>query len=162
MNDNPFEDVLEFHTVGGQQRRPLPELPILGSQKERNFYRQAEKVLSSLSDRCKNDFGDSEQALRMRLILEETAELLEALSEGNIEKTADALVDLNYVVLGAGVTWGINLAELHNEVHAANMRKFPGGKAIRDENGKVLKPEGWTGPDVEAVLENQTALFLEE
>jgi predicted HAD superfamily Cof-like phosphohydrolase len=158
---NSFKDVLEFHTVAGQQRRATPELPESSSQEETDFFAHASKVVKQLSDKART-FTTSEAALRSRLILEETAELLEALSQNDLEGVADALVDLDYVVLGSGVTWGVNMNELHDEVHRANMAKFPGGKATLDENGKVIKPKGWKAPDVEGTLKTQTPLFTEE
>ena len=39
------------------------------------------------------------------------------------------------------------------EVHRSNMAKVgPGGKVLRREDGKILKPEGWTPPDLKGVL----------
>jgi predicted HAD superfamily Cof-like phosphohydrolase len=37
------------------------------------------------------------------------------------------------------------------EVHRSNMAKLEGGVRKR-EDGKILKPEGWTPPDVEGVM----------
>jgi len=38
------------------------------------------------------------------------------------------------------------------EVHRSNMAKLVDGKVIRREDGKVLKPEGWTPPDVKGAM----------
>lgn len=47
----------------------------------------------------------------------------------------------------------INLDVLLEEVHRANMSKLgPDGKPIYRADGKVLKPKGWTAPDVAGVL----------
>jgi predicted HAD superfamily Cof-like phosphohydrolase len=114
--------------------------------------------------------------LRLRLILEEFQELVEAHTDDefgqppslrrafefieqwireravfsvDLPATADALADLDYVIAGTRLTYGIPGAEVAAEVHASNMRKV-GGKP--DENGKLQKPDGWTPPDVEGVL----------
>lgn len=55
------------------------------------------------------------------------------------------LADLIYVAVGAALELGIPLGAVWAEVHTANMRKVGGG---RRGDGKVLKPEGWTPPDV--------------
>lgn len=93
--------------------------------------------------------GGETDALRLRLISEEADELREAVERQDIVATADALADLIYVAIGAAITWGIPLDDVWREVHASNMRK-EGGPTRAD--GKILKPEGWTPPDVAGVL----------
>jgi predicted HAD superfamily Cof-like phosphohydrolase len=83
------------------------------------------------------------------LIHEEWEETRNAIRLGNIEKIADGLVDLLYVVIGAGVEYGIDLDAVWKEVHAANMRKDGGG--VRDD-GKIMKPVGWIGPNIRRAL----------
>lgn len=65
---------------------------------------------------------------------------------------ADALADLAYVIEGANLEFGINSEPILAEVHRANMAK--GGGPVR-EDGKRLKPEGWTPPDVAGELRKQ-------
>jgi predicted HAD superfamily Cof-like phosphohydrolase len=117
-------------------------------------------------------------ALRVRLIAEEFEELLVALepklkpgivadvenwldaravlvekneqSEPDVVAAADALTDITYVTLGAGVAWGILLHYVFAEVHRSNMAKKDG--EVRPD-GKRLKPPGWTPPDVAGVIE---------
>jgi predicted HAD superfamily Cof-like phosphohydrolase len=116
--------------------------------------------------------------MRVRLIAEEFDELLLALGPGHrgrcnyvteaiedwLDKynngrwipgaphdpsVADALADLAYVTVGANVAWGLPAAEVFDEVHRSNMAK-QGGE--RRADGKILKPAGWTPPDVAGVL----------
>lgn len=92
--------------------------------------------------------------LRMNLIEEEFKELKASYSTGDVIGFIDALQDLKYVIYGAELALGISGEEHFAEVHEANMRKLgPDGKPIYREDGKVLKPEGWTGPDHQKVLE---------
>jgi predicted HAD superfamily Cof-like phosphohydrolase len=57
------------------------------------------------------------------------------------------------VIYGAELALGIHSDDHFEEVHGANMRKLgPDGKPIYREDGKVLKPEGWTGPDHAKIL----------
>lgn len=96
--------------------------------------------------------------LRTALISEELLELTKALQEHDMEDTADALADLIYVCIGMAVTMGIDLREVWNEVQKANMAKEGGG---RREDGKILKPVGWTPPDIAAALRRGNVAGLE-
>ena len=56
-------------------------------------------------------------ALRFSLIDEEAKEFDEAVANDDYVEMADALADLEYVVQGAGVSFGINLDKLYQERH---------------------------------------------
>jgi predicted HAD superfamily Cof-like phosphohydrolase len=70
----------------------------------------------------------------------------------NMVELADGMADLDYVVEGTRLEFGIDGAPIAAEVHRANMAKAGGPVA---PNGKRLKPEGWTPPDIEGVLRRQ-------
>ena len=72
--------------------------------------------------------------------------------ERDFTKAADGLIDMEYVILGTHETMGINSTPLWKEVQKANMRKE--GGATRDD-GKIMKPAGWVGPDIEGALRAQ-------
>lgn len=104
-----------------------------------------------------------DRRLRAELILEEAMETIEALGfnvtaevwesvndEPDWVGFIDGLCDLIYVACGAAVTMGIDLDPFWDEVQRANMGKA-GGPVRAD--GKVLKPEGWRGPDIEGTLD---------
>jgi predicted HAD superfamily Cof-like phosphohydrolase len=61
----------------------------------------------------------------------------------------DALCDLLYVTYGAAVDLGVDLQPFFAEVHRSNMAKVGGRKR---EDGKWLKPAGWTPPDIAGLL----------
>lgn len=100
---------------------------------------------------------DSETGqLRLRLHEEEgVIEYAEALADGDGVAQLDALADLAYVLFGSVVSNGFThvFEEAFREVHRSNMSKFVDGKFLRDEGGKVLKPDTYTPPDLEKVLE---------
>jgi predicted HAD superfamily Cof-like phosphohydrolase len=81
-----------------------------------------------------------------KMVNDELEELRDATE--TIDQT-DALLDIIYYVLDRAVAHGMNLDPHFDIVHAANMRKFPDGVAIRRDDGKVMKPEGWYGPEAE-------------
>lgn len=64
-------------------------------------------------------------ALRIALLQEELNELKEAIDQNDIVEVADALCDLQYVLSGAVLEFGLGekFAELFNEVHRSNMSK---------------------------------------
>ena len=93
------------------------------------------------------------QKLRVDLIEEELDELQLGIDNQDIVEVADALTDLLYVIYGAGQAFGIDLDECFQEVHLSNMSKLgEDGRAIKREDGKVLKPNTYFPPDIASVL----------
>ena len=92
------------------------------------------------------------QALRDHLVTEESKELIEAINAGNLTGIADACADLIYIVLGTAISYGIDLRPIWIEVQRTNMLKE--GGSVR-EDGKILKPAGWTPPDIGNILLKQ-------
>lgn len=93
--------------------------------------------------------------LRCSLIEEEIFELEVAMDIGDLERIADGIADAIYVLVGTALAYGIDLPAVWAEVHRSNMAKV--GGPIR-EDGKRLKPEGWTPPDIADVLARQRPL----
>lgn len=87
--------------------------------------------------------------LRTRLIYEEADEFASAVEAGDLPEAIDGLCDLIYVALGAAVEFGVDLEPFFDEVHLSNLRKAGGPKRA---DGKALKPEGWTKPQIAALL----------
>jgi predicted HAD superfamily Cof-like phosphohydrolase len=58
-------------------------------------------------------------------------------------------VDQFVVTVGSLLSQGADIHGAINEVNRANMDKvWPDGTMHRDENGKIVKPAGWTEPDL--------------
>jgi predicted HAD superfamily Cof-like phosphohydrolase len=138
--------VAEFHVAMGQPIEPTPTVP-----------------------------SDERVRLRARLIAEEFFETLESLFDSlpnaldeakyytgrviggsevrvNFPEFIDGLADLDYVIEGTRLEFGVDGGPIAAEVHHANMRKV-GGK--QREDGKFLKPEGWEPPDIAGELRKQ-------
>lgn len=96
------------------------------------------------------EIGIVDHELRAKLIEEEAQELCEAIRQGDLVDTIDGMIDLMVVVLGAAVAFNINIAPFWDEVHRTNMAKVDGPI---DANGKRLKPDGWTPPQIADVIE---------
>jgi len=94
------------------------------------------------------------KALRRRMIVEEVVEeLLVAMDTDDLVEVADAGCDSIVVIIGMMIAYGIPIKECWREVHRSNMAKAqPDGSVKRREDGKVLKPEGWTPPNIYRII----------
>lgn len=97
--------------------------------------------------------SEKDFVLAHSLILEELGEWRRADTDGDLIEVADALADLLYVVYRAALAYGLPIDEIFAEVHRSNMTKFPGGKVIRREDGKILKPDTWEAPKIKEILD---------
>lgn len=90
--------------------------------------------------------------LRINLLQEELDELKEALANNDTLETLDALIDLQYVLDGAFLSFGLQSVKqaAFEEVHRSNMSKLGAdGKPIRrPEDGKVMKGPDYFRPDL--------------
>lgn len=62
--------------------------------------------------------------LRLDLINEEVGELDHAIGEDDIVEVADALGDIMYVVIGAALSFGIDIQKVFDQIHTSNMSKM--------------------------------------
>lgn len=87
-------------------------------------------------------------------VQEEIAAAIRNLSilDADLTELADACADIDYTVEGLRDESGINGKAIADEVHRSNMAKL--GGSVR-EDGKRLKPEGWTPPDIKGELDKQ-------
>lgn len=120
---NMYQDVKYFQTAVGQNIGTEPRFP-----------------------------NKTERTLRMELLMEEVKEYLEGEEKEDLENVAKELADIIYIVCGTAVSYGIPLDRVFDAVHASNMAKLVDGKPVRRDDGKILKPEGWTPPDIKKVL----------
>ncbi|HQX27500.1 MAG TPA: nucleoside triphosphate pyrophosphohydrolase family protein [Alphaproteobacteria bacterium] len=132
MKRSTLEQVREFHETYGL---PVESVP-------------------NISDQKTND-------LRINLIAEELEELQEALKNNDIVETLDALIDLQYVLDGAFLSFGLHdVKEIaFAEVHRSNMSKLgEDGKPIRRESdGKVMKGPNYFVPDMSQFIKSKKA-----
>ena len=90
--------------------------------------------------------------IRIDLLLEELEELRVASANGDIVGVADALGDLEFLVNGTALAWGIALEPIFQEVYRSNMTKAGGQKS---QEPKVIKGSNFSPPDLEPLLEAQ-------
>lgn len=95
-------------------------------------------------------------SFRMKFLEEELGEFIESAAEQDLPGMADALIDLVYVAMGTAYMLGLPWQQLWNEVQRANMSKVRAQSADESKRGSsldVIKPAGWTGPDIKRILE---------
>ena len=118
-----------------------------------NPFRDQEKFMRAC-DQSVDAMNESQYAMYVKLIDEEHQELLEAtLTEDRVEQL-DALIDILVVTIGAIHSMGADAEGAWKEVMRTNFAKVDSetGKVRKREDGKVLKPQGWTAPNLAPFL----------
>ncbi len=102
------------------------------------------------------DIDHALAGLRVALLEEEVGEFVAASERGDLNGIADALADIVYVAYGTALTYGIDLDAVLQEVHRSNTSKLGSdGHPLIRHDGKVLKSEQYSPPDIESVLRLQ-------
>lgn len=102
-------------------------------------------------DQTVGEINSSQFGMYKRLIAEEYNELQEA--KNQLEEL-DALIDILVVTVGAIHSMGADGEGAWNEVMRTNFAKIDAetGRVRKREDGKVLKPEGWSPPELRPYL----------
>ena len=95
--------------------------------------------------------------LYTKLIQEEVDELWAANGAADPKECLDALIDILVVTVGAIHSLGADGDGAWNEVMRSNFAKIDTrtGFVTKREDGKVLKPEGWTPPELDQFLQTR-------
>ena len=112
-----------------------------------NPFRDQEKFMTAC-DQSVGKLNLEQYQLYCNLIKEEFDELC---ASNNIVDDLDALIDILVVTIGAIHSLGADAEGAWKEVMRTNFAKIDKdtGKVRKREDGKVLKPQGWTPPDLE-------------
>ena len=118
-----------------------------------NPFRDQEKFMRAC-DQSVNEFNKDQFNLYVTLIEEEANELADAITAHDQVETVDALIDILVVTIGALHSMGADAEGAWKEVMRTNFAKIDRdtGKVRKREDGKVLKPVGWTPPDLKPYL----------
>jgi predicted HAD superfamily Cof-like phosphohydrolase len=114
-----------------------------------NPFRDQEKFMRACDQSVTGDQAQFD--MYISLIEEEFKELQEAPDD---TETLDALIDILVVTIGAIHSMGADGEGAWKEVMSTNFAKIDRetGKVRKREDGKVLKPVGWTPPDLKPFL----------
>jgi predicted HAD superfamily Cof-like phosphohydrolase len=129
-------------------------------------FRDQEKFMRAC-DQQVDGSNESQFKMYLGLIKEEFDELmvaqgydLKTMEQGPISdnvETLDALIDILVVTIGAIHSAGYDAEGAWKEVMATNFAKIDKetGKVRKREDGKVLKPLGWKGPELAQFLNKE-------
>jgi predicted HAD superfamily Cof-like phosphohydrolase len=101
------------------------------------------------------DIGENDIYLRYKLMREENEEYLEAAKNGDIVEIADACGDMLYILCGTLLKHGLQhkIEEVFLEIQRSNMSKLDeNGHPIYREDGKVMKSNLYSKPDIKTIL----------
>ena len=118
-----------------------------------NPFRDQEKFMRAC-DQSVEELNPEQFYLYASLIKEEVEELAVALNNNDRIDTLDALTDILVVTIGAIHSMGADAEGAWKEVMSTNFAKIDKetGKVRKREDGKVLKPVGWTAPELKQFL----------
>lgn len=113
-----------------------------------------QKKFMQACDQTVTELNQAQFDLYTNLIMEEVAELKQAIEDNDQVEQLDALIDIIVVTIGAIHSMGAHAQGAWNEVMLTNFAKIDKntGKVRKREDGKVLKPEGWVPPDLTGYL----------
>lgn len=113
-----------------------------------NPFRDQEKFMKAC-DQSVDKYNEKQYKLYCELIAEEFTELNSAITQQDRVEQLDALIDILVVTIGAIHSGGFDAEGAWKEVMRSNFAKIgDDGKVRKREDGKVLKPTGWTAPEL--------------
>ena len=115
-----------------------------------NPFRDQEKFMRAC-DQTVGEFNEAQYQMYCNLISEEFNELVASKTKVD---DLDALIDILVVTVGAIHSLGADAEGAWKEVMRTNFAKIDHetGKVRKREDGKVLKPQGWSAPDLEQFI----------
>jgi predicted HAD superfamily Cof-like phosphohydrolase len=118
-----------------------------------NPFRDQEKFMRAC-DQTVDQNNPDQFDLYLKLIREEAAELQTAVDTNDKIEQLDALIDILVVTIGAIHSMGADAEGAWKEVMRTNFAKIDHetGKVRKREDGKVLKPQDWTAPDLKPFI----------
>ena len=123
-----------------------------------NPFRDQEKFMRACDQtigRVNNEINEDQYDLYLNLIKEEVAELQVAIDQCDPVEQLDALIDILVVTIGAIHSAGFDAEGAWKEVMRSNFAKIgEDGKVRKREDGKVLKPVGWTPPELKPYVKD--------
>ena len=115
-----------------------------------NPFKDQEKFMRAC-DQTVGKFDEKQYQMYCNLISEEFNELVASATKVD---DLDALIDILVVTIGAIHSLGVDAEGAWKEVMRTNFAKIDKetGKVRKREDGKVLKPLGWTPPNLDQYI----------
>lgn len=112
------------------------------------------KNVVTFIEACDQEQSVSNASLYKNLIVEEYSEFIHALNKKDEVEQLDACMDMIWVILGFCYMKQYDVDGAWAEVARSNLAKIDEetGKVIKNSDGKVMKPEGWTAPALDKFI----------
>jgi predicted HAD superfamily Cof-like phosphohydrolase len=148
--------VREFMRIPGQavdRFDPAQATLYVGLQCEELAEKLAAISAGEVSSELRFDLNQAVMALKLLSSNFKKGKHRGAIMRADAAELLDGDIDLAWVSIGAAFSVSNNTSAAFAEVARANLAKYPNGAVTRDpESGKILKPKGWTGPDLSPYL----------
>jgi predicted HAD superfamily Cof-like phosphohydrolase len=141
------DQVSEFHRAFGQAIGDKPAVP-----DEKTVRLRASLIGEEFCEMLAAMFDIDETVIHQRV--KDVVELAKV--RVLLPELADAWGDIDYVVEGSRLAFGVDGAPIAAEIQRSNLSKLGAdGKPVRRADGKVLKGPNFTPPDIAACLKAQ-------
>lgn len=143
LNTDPLTDTVNWF----KQAKPEP------TDKDRScqigvHYEEISEMADVLRDGMVWDECITTQA-QYKACSAEHVERTETLSHDERIELLDALADQIVTAVGVAYMMGFDIIGALKDVNASNWSKFENGKAVTDENGKIIKGSGYFKPELD-------------
>ncbi len=151
------DDVYQFTSQSGTSCPDRPSKPLTRDQVlfiTRMVFSEMDELVCTVSDNQE----ESEKLLQEALSSRDPCKNFDYSDDLSlVSAQGDAMVDAWYYMLNCAAKMGLNLSSIFNLVHKANMsKKDPvSGKFLKRDDGKIIKPKGWTSPDIDSEVKRQ-------
>lgn len=156
MSEETYTGDGNYDHIKAMLQWPAPAHPRLNLLDGTRLFMQLAGHLEEHCDLSETDWSNDERVLRITMLKEEFREYLDAEMANDPVEILDGLLDIIVIAWGTALKYygDIKAHAGASEVVRSNLSKVDGslGPIQRREDGKILKPEGWTPPDITGVL----------
>lgn len=140
LNPDPLTDTVNWFKVAKPEPTDKDVCVQIGVR-----YEEVSEFDSAIRNNCEDNAYNSEYYKRTK----DCEEAKLKLSRVNSVEVLDALADQIVTAVGVAYMMGFDIIGALKEVNASNWSKFENGKAVTDENGKIIKGENYFEPDLD-------------
>lgn len=137
LNNDPLTDTLNWF----KEAKPEPTIKDIATQIGCHF-EEVEEMCDAVE--CHTDVHDMAEAFKSATL--DDADLY--VCDINDAELLDSLADQIVTAVGVAYMMGFDIVGALKEVNASNWSKFVDGKAVTDENGKIIKGESYFKPEL--------------
>lgn len=160
MKDATLTAVSEFHKAFEIEEAAVPlVMPKREIGRELELLEEMQREVARWAHDAAKRNGKDMHLLRVQLMAEELAEVIQAMANNDTAGTLHELADLRYVCDGTALTLGLGdlLVPATLEIHRANMSKLgDDGKPVKDAAGRVMKGPRFQKADIKFLLRSYT------